>query len=853
MKKLYSVLTFLFIVVISQAQPEGPWMYAPYLNINGAQDEWKQSNFYEIQKAFNAYEKDWERSHPIAVNLRADDYNKEEIENPVPGSLQFRRWEFFTEPKVYPTGDLNILQQQALQAYDEFKSEKREMESSVANWTSIGPINDNYSLSKPCMGRMAFLKVNPSNTNIFWAGAATGGLWKSTDAGATWNAIPIGTQFTSDLVFDPANSNIMFLATGDADGSTTPIGILKSTDGGNTWNPIGLTTGYSKFHRLLIHPSNSSILFVASNIGLAKTTNGGGNWIMDSRIGSQHAWDVQFKPGDPSVVYVSTQDSMYKSTDTGGNFNSVTTGIPTTPCRKCIGVSIANPSYVYLLCTANDLVGVYRSTDSGNNYSSINPPASTTMGGQGYYNAAIAICPTNANHIFACGTYLYQSPDGGATWNWLSPSGPDAHSDVHAINIFSPTLMFICSDGGIVRSTDDGASTNTISNGLIVSQLYNLSNSASNPTYMVDAEQDNGLKIRNTNGWKQVMQEDGTGSLIDYTNPDIMYFEQQRGKLKKTINGTSANPTITSLLSNSGSGPNGQGLWVTPLAMHPTDPNTILIGKQGIYRSTDGGSSWTPTAMPGTTGFISHISYAPSNGNYIYAGNSGTFFVSTDGNTFTNLSANVTWWGTLGGYAISSTNPQKIWMLSGPRVMYSSDAGGSWTDYSTGLPTGGPTSGTSIIYHNGSNDGLYAAIGGSVYYRESGMPSWISYSTGLPKVDITELEIQSSSQKIRAATYGRGAWESPLYITVGMDEMNTDINLNVYPNPTNEEVTITINGKKSISKTELTIYNLVGEKIYSENLTAIVTKLNTEPFSAGIYFVRVRDGEKVYTQKLVVE
>ena len=109
MKKLYSLITILFLAIASQAQPEGPWMHSPYLTINGAQDEWKKTNFYEIQKAFNAYEKDWEATHPH-VDLRVDNSsNWEDEENEVPGRLQFRRWEYLVEPRVSPSGDLSLL------------------------------------------------------------------------------------------------------------------------------------------------------------------------------------------------------------------------------------------------------------------------------------------------------------------------------------------------------------------------------------------------------------------------------------------------------------------------------------------------------------------------------------------------------------------------------------------------------------------------------------------------------------------------------------------------------------------------------------------------------------------------
>src|SRR6185503_1400270 len=181
-------------------------------------------------------------------------------------------------------------------------------------------------------------------------------------------------------------------------------------------------------------------------------------------------------------------------------------------------------------------------------------------------------------------------------------------------------------------------------------------------------------------------------------------------------------------------------------------------GKTQVYRSTNSGTDWTQVGNLNGD-YLVDLAYAPSNPNYIYAMSPSSFFASTNGNTFnqrTNFPPSLS----ATAMAVSNTNPNKLWVTSsgysdGEKVYVSNDGGVTWTNYSTGLPN---LPVNCIVYQNGSNDALYVGTDVGIYYRNSAMSSWQPFFNGLPNVIVNELEIQYSSGKIRAATYGRGLW-----------------------------------------------------------------------------------------------
>ena len=186
----------------------------------------KNANFYEIQQAFNEH---WD----------GKPYEKGK------GWKQFKRWEYFMEPRVYPSGRINnpgIVYEEHMKFQNKYGAQKEKFNDKTSNWTPIGPTNfiDNSYLR---IGRINAITVDPNNSNIIYVGSPAGGCWKSIDAGNSWAPLSdnLGSLGVSGIAIDPTNSNIVYIATGDGDGNDTySIGVMKSIDGGNTWNTTGL-------------------------------------------------------------------------------------------------------------------------------------------------------------------------------------------------------------------------------------------------------------------------------------------------------------------------------------------------------------------------------------------------------------------------------------------------------------------------------------------------------------------------------------------------------------------------------------------------------------------------------------
>lgn len=724
------------------------------------------NNFYDIQKAFYDYYK--------TVKEKTDPVNEEEK---MDGELaKFKRWEWFMEPRVYPSGDITLPSRNwgEFQKYlrDNPKINQRlnrgtnsSAESLSGNWTSLGP---NTMPGFGSMGRINFIRFDPTNSNIIWVGAPSGGLWKSTNGGTTWstNTDLLTIIGCSDIVIDPTNTNIMYLATGDGENSATrSTGVLKSTNGGVTWNTTGLSWQISSGYlikKLIMHPTNSSIILAATNSGIYKTIDAGVTWTLTQ---TGYFSDIEFKPGAPATIYAVTQGGgyFYKSTNTGTSFVNITSGLPSsTVCtRFAVAVTPANANYVYVVAVNNTnygFQGLYRSTNSGTSFTT----RSTTpdiLYGQGWYNLAIAINPSNADDVYVGGVYLNRSIDGGVTWSDIFST----HADFHSLEFLpgSSTTIFQGNDGGIYKSTNNGSSWINLSSGLVISQIYRLGASASNANLILTGHQDNGTNLLNTNLWSTILWNDGMNCIIDYTDPNIMYGAYQYGWIHKSIDGGA---NFSTIVNWGGSGVNAYGAWVTPYVMHPNNNNTLLVGKSQVYRTTDAGSNWSQVGSISLNGDnLIALAYAPSNPDHIYAASRYQFYTSTNGTSFTDRtgilpvgSAYITF------IAVSNTNPNKVWITfsgyaAGEKVYMSNDAGLTWTNYSSGLPN---LPANCIVYQNGSNDALYVGTDVGLYYRNNSMTSWQPYFNGLPNVIVNELEIHYGTGKIRAATYGRGLWES---------------------------------------------------------------------------------------------
>jgi photosystem II stability/assembly factor-like uncharacterized protein len=766
MKYLLTWLIALFISVTSvfaQEPSHEAWVQM-MLNPN--------SNFYDVQNAFYDYWKD------------------KKIEKGK-GYKQFKRYEEYMTPRVYPTGFLsnNVINEELRNLVNNSSQNRSAM---AGNWTAIGPTTvpvNGLGYPSAGIGRVNCIRFDPQNVNNIWIGTPGGGLWKTTNGGTSWtsNTDAFATLGVSDIAIHPTNSNIMYIATGDADaGDTYSIGVLKSIDAGLTWSNTGLTfqtSGQNRIGRLLINPTNPDILIAFTNSGIYRTTNAGANWT-NVVVGGIY-FDAEFKPGDPNVIYTGSFSwngvgKMYYSTNGGQTFTQAI-GLPSSNIlRTSIAVSAANPSVVYVLAANATDYGYYalfKSTNSGLSYTQVNNSPNLMgwvidgldAGGQGWYDLALAVSPLDANLIYVGGVNLWKSTDGGTsftnTGHWYADGGkPFIHADQHILE-FQPnsSVIFSGNDGGIRKSTNAGGAWTDLSNGLQITQFYRVSSAPSDATIVYGGAQDNGTNRYINGAWRAVLGGDGMQCLVEPSNANNVYASVQYGDVRRSTNGglsfTSVKPAGSP-----------DGAWITPYVLHPTTPSTIFIAYDKVYKSTNSGASFTALTANLPVGELHEIlKISISNPDIIYAGRGNRLYKTTNGGT--SWTSIVTGLPTTTQYlkdiAISNTDANKIWAVfsgynASNKVFYSSNGGSSWTNISAGLPNM-PVN--CIEYENNSNDAIYIGTDVGIYYKNNNL-AWTSFMTNLPNVKVQDLEIHYASSKIRAATYGRGLWESPLYVVV---------------------------------------------------------------------------------------
>ncbi len=744
------------------------------------------ANFFDVQKAFNEYYTDYVLTHGKELKEENGIFKKKERESQfeVPGFEQFKRWEWFMEPRVSITGE----RFNPSIAYSEYLTKVKPLlnQSRSSTWSLVGPTTQ--VPTDGGAGRINFIRFMPGNINTIFAGAPAGGLWKSTDGGTTWstNTDDLAVIGCSDLAINPINTNIMYLATGDVDaGDTYSVGVLKSIDGGATWNTTGLSflvSSYATVNRILINPNDPTILIATTSSGIYRTTNSGSNWTHVVSTGNFK--DAQFKPGDPSIVYASS-NKFFKSIDGGLSFTQVTSGLSTSVNRMAIAVSENNSSIVYAVAANTSdygLEGFYQSTNSGTSFTLMNSSYDilgfntngTGGGGQGWYDLSIDASPLDANTVVVGGISTFKSSNGGSTWSIHGAGyGINAkiHPDVHEV-IFAPgtSNCYVGCDGGVFKTTNNGSTFSDLSDGLQIAQSYRLSCAATNANINMSGWQDNGTNRYNSGAWEEVLGGDGMETIISWANSQIMYGELYYGEIYKSTNGGNSFGFSPIVNSNGTAGTEDEdGAWVTPYIQDPVNSSILYVGKSKVYKSTNSGTSFTALgAVTAGTGSLKALAVAPSNTSYIYCSKNDRFFASINGGTaFTDRTAGIpVSSGAITYIAVSNIDPNKVWVsLSGysaaNKVMYSSNAGQNWSNISTGLPN---VPANCIVYVNGSSaNSLYCGTDIGVFYHDDNTGTWIVYSDALPNVVIDELEIQYGASKIRAATFGRGIWECDLY------------------------------------------------------------------------------------------
>lgn len=475
-------------------------------------------------------------------------------------------------------------------------------------------------------GRVMAIAVHPTNPGVIYIGTASGGLWKTTSGGATWQ--PVMDREASYSIgwvtLDPRNPNVVWVGTGERNGQRSVAygdGVYKSDDGGHSWKNVGLKSS-EHIGRIVVDPENSDVVYVAAQgplwsaggeRGLYKTTDGGTTWSAALTI-SEHTGvsDVVIDPRNPKVLVASAyqrrrhfhtlidggpESAIYRSTDAGSSWTKVNTGLPNEELGR-IGLAISpqNPDVLYAnVEAANRRGGIYRSGDNGVTWHKMSDYNQGSM-----YYGDVFTDPHHFDRIYIPDVLFQVSDDGGKTLRAIPTRG--MHVDNHAIWIdpANPAHMLIGNDGGLYRSYDRGENWIFFEN-LPLAQYYDVDVDDAAPFYNVYG----GLQDNNSLGMPSrtmsdhgilnsdvfvTMGGDGFVSRIDPEDPNIVYSELQHGVIVRFDKRTSERIGIQP--QEAKDDPPYRWNWDAPFIISPHAPQRLYMAAQFVFRSDDRGNSW---------------------------------------------------------------------------------------------------------------------------------------------------------------------------------------------------------------------------------------------------------------------
>jgi hypothetical protein len=741
-------------------------------------------NFYEIQTAAEA--------HFAAEGTgQGTGYN------------QYMRWAMFNEPRAYPSGELYNWNDRNIQAYrdyveSDYFSNLPTAKTHNGYWQSLGPTNwTNQGSNSAGNGRINTMAFHPTNSSIMWAGSALGGLWKTVDAGLNWTPLTDGMPNlgVSGIAVNPDNPDIIYILTGDGDGTNSATtGVLKTTNGGVTWKTTGLVFTSNDFgsgsqtnqprytvrgFKLIINPDNPNVLFAATTEGIRRTTDGGNTW---TTVLSGDFRDVAFRPGVSNTIYAVTTLSFRRSTDGGNTWTTISSGLPNSDfSRIAIGVTPDNSQVVYLLYGGGStgFRGLYRSTNTGTSFTlRSNSPNifsgtqdGSDTGHQAGYDIAIAVSPTDENMVYMGGINVWKSANGGSTWtimsNWRAdsaPAGQYCHADIHFLaarsGIFTTTL-WAGNDGGVFRSGNPTSTSPTWenrSNGLVIMQFYQI---CTGENVWYGGTQDAGTNRLNS-GSSVATAVRGADGFECAVTPTVIFSTTQGGLGKRSVFSTGEWEDITP--------PGVSSPWNVDFLIRPGTTTTLFYGgtSGNIHRSTNSGDTWSNLGG-GLTGRIFNLAIGTSNTNRLYFANVSSIRRTDNANapaadvTFTSITTGLPNLA-ITGIAVDPENSNNVFVClsgysGGQKVYRSTNAGASWTNLSGTLPNVP----IHCIVHEGANEGLYIGTDIGVFYRNNSTGGWLPFMNGLPTTIVSELEIRPGEGRIYAGTFGRGLWRSELF------------------------------------------------------------------------------------------
>jgi photosystem II stability/assembly factor-like uncharacterized protein len=688
----------------------------------------------------------------------------------------------------------------------------------------------------------------PGDPTTYYAGAASGGVWKSTDSGKSW--VPIfdnePVQAIGSLAVAPSDPKVVWAGTGEAwairDSDMMGDGIYKSTDAGATWQHMGLAeTG--RIGRISIHPTDPNIVYACATgrltgpqreRGVFKTTDGGRTWeqvlFVDPNTGCS---GLSMDAHDPETLFAGTWQAemhtygmysggpgsaVYVTHDAGAHWKKLEGhGLPHSPVGKVdVAIAPTDSKRVYALIQTADQGSIWRSDDGGETWN--NGSWQRALIGRAGYYIHLAVSTSNPDEVLVANSSFWLSTDGAKSFvevHW----GGDTH-DIW-IDPKDSKRILVTHDGGMYMTTDHGATSTTVT--LPIGQIYHVAVDNDVPYHIYGNMQDDGtmrgLSTTQEAGpnvpgqsqggrgyggrggfgvgtWEHTLGGCESGfTLPDLTDTNIVWATCYGNEVTRYDTRTKLARSVSPWLHTLDAAPDQVKYrchWSPPLAIDPFDHNAVYYGCQKILRTTNGGMSWSEvsgdlstqnprfnTSSGGIVGdnlgqfygeVVFSIAFSEIRKGLIWAGtNDGKIWYSPDGSkTWVDASKNLTGLparGVISKIEPSHFDPAAAYICvdfhlmdnRDPWIYKTTDLGKTWTKVSGDLPTGHPLDYARVIAENPNRKGnLFAGTGRALYYTLDDGAHWKQLKDGLPAAPVSWVVVQKQAHDLVVSTYGRG-------------------------------------------------------------------------------------------------
>ncbi|MEP6882308.1 MAG: PKD domain-containing protein, partial [Dokdonella sp.] len=668
-------------------------------------------------------------------------------------------------------------------------------------WQELGPSSMNMVdwVMGRVAGRLNAITPMPGNDETVYAGAAGGGVWKTTNAGLSWTPIfdNVGTLPIGAITIDAASPNTIWVGTGDKNtncGGYFGQGVFLSEDAGATWsarNGSGpASMPLSIVNAVAIQPTDSSVILVGgagtcnssgglSGAGVWRSLDKGLSW---NKVLANNVEDIVFVPGTSTVYAGLIGPSVQKSTDGGATWVAANSGLATTGSRLRLAMAPSNPNILYVLAASK----LFRTDNGGTTWVQKNASACE---GQCTYNQTISVHPTDPDTLLVGTIRVARSTNAGVTITPLVStwgSSQKVHQDTHVVrySLNDPKRFWVGSDGGIWRTDDSATTFRNMNANINITQFYDIAVNPNDANIVFGGAQDNSSSGRRTNLLWNLTYASGDGFMnaFDQNNPNIVFqTSYPSGNLPSIVRSTvGGSPGSFSGVSNSGITSSSSFAWVTPLA---TAGSQLFVASNLLYRASTAGGSWT--AISGSLGSSAVVITPLTLGTLTptYVGTSGgKIWSSPDAGipapVFTDVTGNYPG-GRVSDVAMDPVSPQRVFItrsgFDASRLYRSVTGGVTWSAVGAGLPN---VPANSVAIDPLASNRIFVATDVGIYESIDNGDSFTAFSAGLPLgIVVSDLEIDDYPHVLTAGTYSRGAWRVLLAGSVGNSPPTADFSV----------------------------------------------------------------------------